>query len=113
MPHPSCLPFSYKALHNAFLVAFCTLLSIRWAVCFPEVNVGEFSMALLSTVGAQSLIFPMLLHFVDHGQHLDLLQQVHHSDGVDPVTQGLVQGTSEGVIGTVCELVLQLIHFLV
>jgi hypothetical protein len=38
-----------------------------------------------------------------------LLQQFRHGDGVDPVTQGHVHGTSEGVIGTVCELVLQLV----
>ena len=47
-----------------------------------------------------------LLH---HGQHLDLLQQVRHGDGVDSVPQCLLQGTSEGVIGTVCELVLQFV----
>jgi hypothetical protein len=40
---------------------------------------------------------------------IDLLQQVRHRDGLDTVTQGLVQGTSEGVIGTVREPVIQFV----
>jgi hypothetical protein len=48
----------------SFLVTFCAFLSKSWAVCFPKVNALGFSVALLSTIGTRSVIFPFLLHFV-------------------------------------------------
>ena len=49
----------------ALALALGTFLSIGWAVCLPDVNVWGFPMTLLSTVVAWSLIFPLLVHFVD------------------------------------------------